>query len=217
MFRVYRELEQGEFIVAFADTSMGGLDYSCCQFLSKTKLDVPIVFHSKVTATDMTPRIHTELNEIYDITKVQPVIAYERNNGGAFEMERLARLNREGKYRIYQMRTAGTTKGAFQSNKLGWDTNSATRPKMLSDLKECIDNQLLRIYDKPTINEMFSFVVVQTSSSWKAQAEQGAHDDLIMSLAGAWQLYQTEEPREKLHRKKAPIKEYDPITGRLLT
>lgn len=63
---------------------------------------------------------------------------------------------------------------------------------MLSMLKEAIDNRLITIYDKPTVNEMFSFIVSQTSSSWKAQAEQGAHDDLIMALAGAWQLYQTE-------------------------
>jgi hypothetical protein len=41
---------------------------------------------------------------------------------------------------------------------------------------------------------MFSFIVNQTSSSWKAQAESGAHDDLIMALAIAWQLYQSESP-----------------------
>jgi hypothetical protein len=65
---------------------------------------------------------------------------------------------------------------------------------MLSMLKEAIDNNLITIYDKPTISEMFSFIISQTSSSWKAQAEQGAHDDLIMALAIAWQLYQTEQP-----------------------
>ena len=27
-----------------------------------------------------------------------------------------------------------------------------------------------------------------------SQAEQGGHDDLVMSLAIAWQLYQSEEP-----------------------
>ena len=83
---------------------------------------------------------------------------------------------------------------------------------MLSMLKECIDNKLLTIYDKPTVNEMFSFIVSQTSSSWKAQAEQGAHDDLIMALAIAWQLYQTENPpvvikrtRERPRRSKLHV------------
>jgi len=68
---------------------------------------------------------------------------------------------------------------------------------MLQMLKEAIDSRVLKIYDKPTVNEMFSFIISQTSSSWKAQAEQGAHDDLIMALAGAWQLYQTENPATK--------------------
>ena len=57
-------------------------------------------------------------------------------------------------------------------------------------LKEAIDKQVLKISDKPTIDEMFSFIVAQTSSSWKAQAEQGGYDDLVMSLAIAWQMYQ---------------------------
>jgi hypothetical protein len=85
-----------------------------------------------------------------------------------------------------------------QNNKLGHDTNSATRPTMLAHLKDAIDNMLINIYDKMTIEEMFSFVVKLTpGGNWKAEAEVGAHDDLIMSLAGAWQMYQTEDrPRE---------------------
>lgn len=194
-FRRYRPYQRGEFFVVFADTSWGGLDYSACQFLSKTNLDVPVVYHSKALATEMTPLVHNELERIFDETGVQPVVAFERNNGGTAEIERLAALNRLGKYRIYVEKSGvGTTDATSDSVKLGYTTNSATRPTMLSQLKEAIDGKLIRVYDKPTINEMFSFIISQTSSSWKAQAEQGAHDDLIMSLAGAWQLYQTEEP-----------------------
>lgn len=193
-FRRYRNYEPGEFYVVFCDTAWGGLDWCSGQFLCKTKLDIPVVYHSKVTATEMTPVIHTELEKIYAITKVKPVISFERNNGGVAEIERLAKLNRDGKYRIYQEKTnVGTTDVSQENTKLGWTTSSSSRPIMLSMLKEAIDNQLITIYDKPTINEMFSFIVSQTSSSWKAQAESGAHDDLIMALAGAWQMYQTEE------------------------
>lgn len=193
MFRKYRNYKRGEFYVVFADTAWGGLDYCAAQFLSKTNIDVPTVYHSKQLASEMTPLIHAELETIYDQTNVQPVVAFERNNGGIAEIERLAALNRLGKYRIYQEKTgAGTTNAPELSVKLGWTTSSATRPTMLSMLKEAIDNKLIKIYDKPTINEMFAFIISQTSSSWKAQAEQGAHDDLIMALAGAWQLYQTE-------------------------
>ena len=194
-FRRYRKYGRGEFYVVACDTAAGGLDWCAAQFLCKEKLDVPTVYHSKAMATEMTPIIHQELEKIYDQTGVQPVVAYERNNGGFYEIERLATLNRQGKYRIYTEKTGvGTTDATDQSTRLGFSTTSASRPVMLSMLKEAIDARLLRIYDKPTINEMFSFIVSQTSSSWKAQAEKGAHDDLIMSLAIAWQLYQTENP-----------------------
>lgn len=194
-WRRYRELKRGEFIVCFVDTAAGGLDYCAAQFLSKTNIDVPIVYHSKVIASEMTPHIHSELENIYKVTGVKPVVAYETNNGAIFELERLARLNRNQCYHIYQQKLGvGTTNTTEDSVKLGWSTNTATRPAMLSMLKEAIDNKLITIYDKPTVTEMFSFIVSKTSSSWKAQAESGAHDDLIMSLAGAWQMYQTENP-----------------------
>lgn len=205
MFRRYRPYNKGEFFVVFADTAWGGTDYCATQFLSKTHIDVPVVYHSKVLASEMTPLIHAELERIHDETGVKPVVAFERNNGGVAEMERLAVLNRLAKYRIYQERSnVGSTDATVMNVKLGWTTSSATRPTMLAMLKEAIDNKLIRIYDKPTINEMFSFIVSQTSSSWKAQAEEGAHDDLVMSLAGAWQLYQSENAmRVQLHKRKS--------------
>lgn len=195
MFRRYREYQPDEFYVVGCDTAAGGLDYCTAQILCKTKLDVPVVYQSKTIATEMTPLIHHELEKIYDTTHVKPVVAFERNNGGLYELERLATLNRNGKYIIYEeKKNVGSTESTGTSHKLGWTTSSATRPVMLQMLKEAIDNKLIRIYDKPTVNEMFSFIISQTSSSWKAQAESGAHDDLIMALAIAWQLYQTEAP-----------------------
>lgn len=190
-FRRYRKWRQGEFALCFADTSSGGGDYCAAQFLSHKWLDVPLVYHSKVTASYMTPLIHTELEEIHDATGMQPVVAFERNNGGSFEMDRLDRLNRNGKYRIYTMKGLDIHGKLINTGKLGWDTNSASRPKMCQDLKDAIDSNLFHLYDRPTLNELFSFVIKPTG---KYEAEQGAHDDLVMSLAGVWQLYQTEKP-----------------------
>lgn len=202
-FRQYRKFEPSEFIVCAADTSTGLGDYCAAQFISKTKLDVPLVYHDKSLASEMTPKLFIVLEKIYDTTGVQPVVAYERNNGGVFELERLAALNRNGKFKVFIMPTYGNMNNP-EAKRLGWDTNTASRPKMLSDLKEAIDKQLLRIYDKPTIEEMFSFIITQTSTTYKAQAEQGAHDDLVMSLAIAWQLYQMESPSLFIHTSNLP-------------
>lgn len=189
MFRTYRKLEKNEYLLIGADTSMGMSDYCTAQFLSRNKLDVPLVFHAKVLANDMTSELLPMIEKIYDQTGVRPTIAYERNNGGVFELERLAGLNRRNKFDVFKMPNAGRIDNP-DPTKLGWETNTATRPRMLSDLKDAIDKKLITIYDKPTIDEMYSFIITHTTSTEKAQAERGAHDDLIMALAIAWQLYQ---------------------------
>ncbi len=197
MLKRFRQLERGEFVVVGADTAAGGKDYCAACFLSKNKLDVPIVYHSRSLATEMTPVIFNELELIHDITGIPPVVAYERNNGGVFEMERLASLNRLNKFKIFVMPTYGNLQNA-EGKKLGWDTNTATRPKMLADLNEAIDKKLVKLYDRRLVNEMFSFILVRTSTTWKAQAEKGANDDLVMALAIAWQIQLIEQPPQSI-------------------
>lgn len=189
MFRLYRRFEKGEFIVVGVDTASGMGDFVAAQYLSKTKCDIPLVYHSPKTMTEFTPLLHHSLENIYNETGVKAVVAIERANGGAFEMDRLAALNRNNAYTLFKMPNYGREHPS-EAVKYGWDTNTATRPKMLQDLKEAIDKRVLRIYDKETVNELFSFVVVQTSSSWKAQAEKHSNDDLVMALAISFQLFQ---------------------------
>lgn len=203
LFKQYRPLKKGEFFCVAVDAAAGGIDYCVAQFLSKTNTDVPIVYRENVTATEATPKIKSALDKIYDITGVRPVVAFERNNGGVFELERLNRMNKDDKYRIFQMFDYGKLEERIP-DKIGWETNQATRPKMLSELKEVIDNKLLTIYDEETIEELYSFIVVQMKSRWKATADTGKHDDMVMSLAIAWQLYQKEEPIANLSEGDLP-------------
>lgn len=189
MFKIYREITSGEQIVVGVDTAAGVNDYVAAHFMSKKHIDVPWVYHSPETITVFTNKLSRALEKIHDDTGIRPLVAYERNNGGGFEMDRLAAMNRSNKYEIFKMPEFGK-QGAGTSIRLGWDTNTATRPIMLQELKEAVDKKVLTIYDKTTINEMFAFVKVQTTSRWKAQAEVGAHDDLIMALAITFQLYQ---------------------------
>lgn len=153
----------------------------------------------------MTPLIALELEKIHRETGVRPVVAYETNNGGVFELQRLATLNRDGHWIMYQQKSnVGTTEVVENTIKYGFNTNSATRPAILQILKEAIDNQLINIYDKPTISEMFSFII---KPNGRPEAEQSSHDDLVMSLAIAWQMYQTENPPViRNHKRTTPKK-----------
>jgi hypothetical protein len=130
-------------MVVAADTSSGLGDYCAVQFLSKTRIDIPLVYHRKIIATEMTNEIYPVLEKIYDITGNKPVVAYERNAGGVFEMDRLASMNRLGKFTVFKMPNIGVVSPS-EPSRLGWDTNSATRPAMLSQLKEAIDNKFIR-------------------------------------------------------------------------
>ena len=189
MFRLYREIERGEFFIIAVDCAQGGIDANYGQFLSKTKIDVPLVFEKNCVAAEMTPLIHEALEWIYARTGVEPVVAFERQMGGISALSQLQTLNRNGHYRIYQRRKFGTVDGEVLTDVLGWDTNLQTRPQMLGDLKQAIDNNLIKVYDKTTINELGKFIITKKG---RAEAAPNCHDDAVMSLAIAWQLYQTE-------------------------
>ena len=198
MFTLYRKLRSGQFFVVFVDTAGEGSDYNAGHFLSKDSLDIPLVLHYEGSIVDVTPKLKAVLDWVFEETGVRPVIAYETNNGGGYELERLNRLNREQKFTIYCQYKLGSGGQLERTDKMGWNTNTATRPAMISGVEDLINNNLVTIYHTPTVNEMFSFVKKLKPGGWKAEAESGSTDDLILSLAGVWQLYQTEiKPHEE--------------------
>lgn len=206
MFRLYRRPERGEFFVVAVDCAQGGIDANFGQFLSKTKIDVPLVFEKKCVAAEMTPVIHEALEWLYSTTGVEPVVAFERQMGGVSALSQLQTLNRNGHYRIYQRRKLGTVQGEILTDVIGWDTNSSTRPQMLGDLKQAIDSKLINLYDKTTIDELGKFIV---NKKGRPEAASNCHDDAVMSLAIAWQLYQTESApsseRLRVHRNTGTL------------
>lgn len=206
MFRLYRQPERGEFFVVAVDCAQGGIDANFGQFLSKTKIDVPLVFEKQCVAAEMTPVIHEALEWIYTHTGVEPVVAFERQMGGTSALSQLQTLNRNGHYHIYQRRKLGTIQGEIITDVIGWDTNAQTRPQMLGDLKQAIDNKLIKLYDETTIEELGKFIV---NKKGRAEAAPNCHDDAVMSLAIAWQLYQTEttpsSDRVKIHRNQGTL------------
>lgn len=61
----------------------------------------------------------------------------------------------------------------------GFRTTPKSRRQILQTLKLFIENGKLEINDKKTINEFFQFILINN----KYQADEGAHDDMVMSLA----------------------------------
>lgn len=197
MFRLYRKLEKGEFIVYGGDTAQGGIDSNYGQFISKTKGDIPLVFKKQGVAASATPILRNAFNWVYEQTGVKPSVALERQNGGASEMHRLEDTN-DGFYTIYY----GYDEDGDRKDKPGWDTNEKTRSQMLGDWLKAFNNDLILIYDQDTIEQHQSFIV---SKRGKPQADANAHDDAVMSCAIAYQLMLTENPVvQKIRKRERP-------------
>lgn len=189
MIRMYRKPAKGEFFIVGGDCAQGGIDDNWAQFVSKDRADVPLVLQMPGVAATMTPVLHQTLEWLFDVTGVQPVVALERNMGGASEMERLRKLNRLNKYRLYFYKRMGKSDGEQQTEVLGFTTDSVSRPRMVGDLKEAVDSMGIRIYDEATVSQLNTFIV---NKQGKPVAASNTHDDAVMSLAVAYQLYQTE-------------------------
>lgn len=200
MFRLFRKIQRDEFFVVFGDCSQGGIDSNFVIFMSKTMGDIPLVFQMQGVATEATPHVRDGLNWIYDKTGVKPIVALERNNGGASEMQNLINYN-DGKYRIYFPRKADGT----VSEKPGWDTTggqfgTGTRPKMLGDWLKAYESNAIRIYDEVIQSQHQTFIV---NNNGKPEAAPNTHDDAVMACAGAYQLFMTENAVvRKIHKQR---------------
>lgn len=62
----------------------------------------------------------------------------------------------------------------------GFETTTRTRPIIIDNLKDVARQALETITDPDTLREMLTFIY---DDSWKPQAEEGEHDDLVMALA----------------------------------
>lgn len=197
-FRLFRKILPGEFFVVFGDCSQGGEDSNFTQFGSKSQGDIPLVFQLQGVAAEATPLIRDALNWIFDQTHVKPVVALERNNGGASEMHNLIKYN-DGKYTVYYMKD----EHGVPTDKAGWDTTggvngTGTRPKMMGDWLKAYESHAVRIYDAITQEQHQTFIV---NKNGKPEAAPTSHDDAVISCAGMWQLWLTENPVNKIHKR----------------
>lgn len=82
-----------------------------------------------------------------------------------------------------------------QTQDLGWNTNSVTRPQMLAQLSSEIQNGSTDLLDKDLIGQAWTFV--NNVKRGQPEAEKGKADDLIMARAIAGQVRSEKPYREK--------------------
>lgn len=84
--------------------------------------------------------------------------------------------------------------------KYGFKTTSITRPHIIAQLVEIARESIGLINDRETLQEMLSFVKIKG----KPQASEGAHDDLVMGLAIAYECL-TQLPTRKINIGNKPF------------
>lgn len=62
----------------------------------------------------------------------------------------------------------------------GFETNMKTRPVIISELVKAVREDITLVCDKDTLTEMLTFI---RNEKFRPEAEEGAHDDCVMSLA----------------------------------
>lgn len=87
--------------------------------------------------------------------------------------------------------------------RLGFNTNKATRPALLGELKTLARDRIECINDIDTLQEMFTFIVNERS---KPEAIEGYHDDCIMALGIA--LYSQEQQLNELKVDASKLEGY---------
>jgi len=177
---VYEEPRSGHTYVCVADVARGaGLDYSVCSVIDIT--DVPYNLVAKFRCNEVSPMLYP--NVIFDIATNynKAFVLVEVNDiGGQVadilqqELEYENMLMTANRGRAGQVAGSGFGHGSF----FGVRTTKAVKRIGCSTLKDLIEKDKLLIADFETIVELASFISKGTSY----QAEEGQHDDLVMTL-----------------------------------
>ena len=91
--------------------------------------------------------------------------------------------------------------------KLGFKTTTITRPLILADLQAIVLDEIEKIVDKETLEEMLKFIK-NMEKKGRPEAEIGYHDDLVMGLAIAYYI-RNQQSFKMLPKKETKMIEVD--------
>lgn len=117
------------------------------------------------------------------------LLAPEENNTGYATVAILSEHYPEQK--IFHHTTKDKVSGE-ETSKLGWHTNSATKPSAIYELKTAVEEGQLEIYDLNLIDELCHYQIRDLKS--KKKPGMTRHFDKLMALAIAWQLRNEAKP-----------------------
>jgi hypothetical protein len=168
-----------KFIIG-ADVSLGvGQDYSAAIVLNKDR-QVVAVYRDNHVDPAVFGRDLFYLGRYFN----NALLAVESNSMGVSTLQKLKEMKYVNLY--YQTQIANLTDE--DGVRLGFRTTSASKPAIISNLKNWIDNDELAIWSTDVVNELRDYV---SDDKGKTNASKGSTDDTVMSLAIAAEVYRT--------------------------
>jgi hypothetical protein len=176
--RVYETPERHGIYVLGVDVAEGlkDGDYSTIQVLKLPDMKLVATFQEWLKPDDLGVAAY-DLGKLYN----WGLIAVENNGPG---IATNLKLRDDLYYPILYTREIFDQQQRKYTQKIGWSTNRASKPVMITALRGAIDDDILVIKDLATIDEMLHYVLRKDGSMG---AQQGKHDDLLMALAIALQ------------------------------
>lgn len=177
---VYHPRDASAVYTIGADVGMGirNGDYSVAQILDHDRRQVAM-WRGQVHP-DYFADVLEALGYHYNTAR----IAVENNNHGLLTAIRL------GRDKSYPNVYTEVNEGALNdkdSISIGFRTTAKTKPLIIDRLRASLRDREIEVNDETTLREMLSYVVTETG---QMEAEEGCHDDCVMSLAIANHLHE---------------------------
>jgi len=141
-------------------------------------------------------------------------VGVEVNNHGLTTNKAIIKL----KYSRLYIRKTLDEREPDLTDKLGWQTNTLTRPIMLDDYRKAIRDGLI-IHSERTISECLTFVI---NSKGKPEAQGDCYDDTVLAGAIAIQMHKLcpmsrpiseEEQKKRRRRQREEARPESEVTG----
>lgn len=185
---VYEEPKENCPYVLGGDTAGDGSDYFTGHVIDNLTGVQSAVFWGKLDEDEYTRQIYC-LGMYYN----NALIGLEAN----FSTYPIRELERLGYTKQYVRETPDTYTHSIKKS-FGYLTSSKTRPVMIAELVRIVREDIEIINDIKTLQEMLSFI---RNDKGRPEAETGQHDDLVMGLAIAYQLYMSNQQSHELPGK----------------
>jgi len=174
--KIFKDVDPTDTYVIGGDVAVEG-DYSELTVLSRKDLEQVAQWSGRVDEFELA-NIAFKLGTYYN----EALVGIERNNMGIAVVKKLDELGYRNQYMMHTVED----KLVKSKKKIGWETNTRTRPILIGDFNQVFAQRQIVIHDERVIGQMASFV---KNDAGKAVAQVGAYDDCVISMGIAYQMY----------------------------